>query len=72
MTTTPVGMRCPECSRQTTQVATCARSTRGRRVTIALIAINVLIFFGSPQSAGSGRAFTDCALFGPAVADGEY
>ena len=44
MTTTPVGMRCPECSRQTTPVKT-LRNTQSRpEVTLALIAINVLVF----------------------------
>jgi membrane associated rhomboid family serine protease len=44
MTPTPVGMRCPECSRQRTKVMT-SRSLRVEpTVTYALIAINVVAF----------------------------
>jgi membrane associated rhomboid family serine protease len=47
MTPTPVGMRCPECAKQRTRVkkmsGIAARSDRPQ-VTIALIAINVLVF----------------------------
>jgi membrane associated rhomboid family serine protease len=53
MTTSPVGMRCPECARQTTKVRT-IRSTAGRRgqeVTLALIAINVIVFLAEGTSA---------------------
>src|SRR5438552_2522384 len=39
MTTTPVGMRCPECSRQRTVVRTLRSTVRRPEVTIALIAI---------------------------------
>jgi membrane associated rhomboid family serine protease len=51
MTTSPVGMRCPECARQTVKVQT-IRSTahRGYEATVALIAINVIVFFAE----GSG------------------
>ena len=46
MTTSPVGMRCPECARQTTKVRTIrASSHRGHEATIALIAINAIVFF---------------------------
>ncbi|HWY91102.1 MAG TPA: rhomboid family intramembrane serine protease [Solirubrobacteraceae bacterium] len=44
MTTTPVGMRCPECAKQRTKVRR-MRDVRTRpRVTFALIAINVVVF----------------------------
>jgi membrane associated rhomboid family serine protease len=58
MTVTSVGMRCPECGRQTTKVRT-IRSTanRGYEVTLALIGINVIAFL-----AEGGGAFT---LTGP-------
>jgi membrane associated rhomboid family serine protease len=77
MTPTPVGMRCPECSRQTTKVRNMRAQYDARPVvTIGLIAINVLIFFGMSSQGGFGSAggtyFRDYALFGPAVADGEY
>jgi membrane associated rhomboid family serine protease len=78
MTPTPVGMRCPECSRERTKVKT-ARSIRnpalGRySVTHILIAINVLVFLvevatgtplGGVGSGGFGTLYTDGALFGP-------
>jgi len=51
MTSSPVGMRCPECARQTTKVRTIRASThRGYEATIILIAINVIAFFAE----GSG------------------
>jgi membrane associated rhomboid family serine protease len=44
MTTTPVGMRCPECAKQRTQVRRMRDMTTRPRVTYALIAINVVAF----------------------------
>src|SRR5271155_1960986 len=44
MTTTPVGMRCPECSKQRTKVMSARAIAKVPRVTYALIAINVLVF----------------------------
>jgi membrane associated rhomboid family serine protease len=44
MTPTPVGMRCPECSRQRTRVMTMRNIAKVPRVTYALIAINVVAF----------------------------
>jgi membrane associated rhomboid family serine protease len=80
MTPTPVGMRCPECSRQKTEVRNMAavRSGSDPTVTYALIAINVLAFIAelasgsSATSRGSGTIIQDGALYGPDVADGEY
>src|SRR5579859_4454794 len=47
MTTSPVGMRCPECARHTTRVQAVRRpSTGGYEVTLALVAINVAAFLG--------------------------
>jgi membrane associated rhomboid family serine protease len=61
-------MRCPECAKQRTQVR--RLNTYDRPVvTIALIAINVLIFVGGSTRAG----FTyDYGLRGTAVADGDW
>jgi len=54
MTPTAVGMRCPECAGQTTKVRTLrSTSRRGYEATIALIAINVIVFF-----AEGGGVFT--------------
>lgn len=53
MTTSPVGMRCPECARQTVKVRT-IRSTsasRGYEATMALIGINVIVFLVEGSSA---------------------
>jgi membrane associated rhomboid family serine protease len=51
MTTTAVGMRCPECARQRTKVKTMRNvSNRGWIVTQALIAINVVVFLAEGSS----------------------
>jgi membrane associated rhomboid family serine protease len=44
MTTTPVGMRCPECAKQGTKVMRLRDMAAAPRVTYALIAINVVAF----------------------------
>ncbi len=44
MTTTPVGMRCPECAKQRTKVVRMRNMATVPRVTYALIAINVIVF----------------------------
>ncbi len=68
MTTTPVGMRCPECARQKTQVKTLRNTARRPEVTIALIAINVVVFLteGSFTFSGqpAGKVYEEGALFG--------
>src|SRR4051794_11473023 len=69
MTPTQVGMRCPECSRQTTKVRNLRTTSDRPVVTTALIAINVLIYFGS---ATNGRINVDFGLYGPAVAGGDW
>jgi membrane associated rhomboid family serine protease len=52
MTTSPVGMRCPECARQTTKVRTMRTVTHsGYAVTRILIAINVIAFLAEGSSA---------------------
>jgi membrane associated rhomboid family serine protease len=51
MTPTPVGMRCPECSRQRTKVKTMRSVTnQGFLATQVLIAINVLAFLAEGSS----------------------
>jgi membrane associated rhomboid family serine protease len=44
MTTTAVGMRCPECARQRTKVVRMRETTKVPRVTYGLIAANVIAF----------------------------
>ena len=70
MTSTPVGMRCPDCSRQKTQVRTMRDMAVEPTVAYVLIAINVLMYFG--QRAGSSSVYSDFVLYGPLVADGEW
>lgn len=82
MTVTPVGMRCPECARERTQVRRIGSGLHAgvAPATYVLIAINVIAFIaevaaGSPVGPGfeaGGSVFRDGALYGPAVADGEW
>jgi membrane associated rhomboid family serine protease len=77
MTPTPVGMRCPECSRQKTKVRTAATLTHEPQLTYALIAINVIAWVAMLGSGASitgvgGTVYAHGALYGPLVADGEW
>jgi membrane associated rhomboid family serine protease len=77
MTPTPVGMRCPECSRQKTKVRTAATLTSTPQLTYVLIAINVAVFVATAAMAGrltgtSGEIYQQGALYGPAVAAGDW
>src|SRR4051812_23513192 len=68
MTATPVGMRCPECSRQRTPVRTMSNIYAAPTVTYALIAICVLIWVGEAASGGRGsQVYEDLSLIGGAV-----
>jgi membrane associated rhomboid family serine protease len=61
MTTTAVGMRCPECSRQRTKVVRMRDVSAVPRVTYALIVINVIAFLAEGNvtlgSGGAGNSF---------------
>jgi membrane associated rhomboid family serine protease len=78
MTTTSVGMRCPECSKQKTKVRTAATLTGTPQLTYVLIAINVLAFAaiaGGLLHGSIGGVPSDYAkggLYGPKIADGEW
>jgi membrane associated rhomboid family serine protease len=82
MTSTPVGMRCPDCARQKTKVrvGTAAFSpTAGRMpATYALIAINVIVFIAELAGGGSagfndsGSLIHDAGIQGPAIANGDW
>jgi membrane associated rhomboid family serine protease len=78
MTPTPVGMRCPECSRDRTKVRTLRSTSTEPIVTFVLIAINVIVFLAEGQfgvgstSSGGTTLYDKFALYGPAVADGDY
>lgn len=77
MTSTPVGMRCPECAKQRTKVRT-GRALTGEHTpyaTYTLIALNVIAFFGELSAGGgatSGQLVQDGGIFGPAISDGDW
>ena len=74
MTTTPVGMRCPECAKQRTKVVRMRELAKIPRVTYTLIAVNVLVFLteqGQFTLAGStihGSVVDEGFLFREALA----
>ena len=82
MTSTPVGMRCPECARERTRVTSgpgAFSPTAGKMpATIALIAINVVVFLaevasgGGAASIGGGSLVHDAGLRGPDIAGGDW
>src|SRR5215218_4679063 len=76
MTTTPVGMGCPEGARQRTRVRTRRSVTEERRLTYILIGINVVAFLGDTFSGGglggSGTLADDGGLSRVAIQDGDY
>jgi membrane associated rhomboid family serine protease len=80
MTPTPVGMRCPECAHQRTQVrrGQAALQPSGYTGTIVLIALNVAAYFAEIAtgtgglSGTSGSVIANFGLQGHAVADGEW
>jgi membrane associated rhomboid family serine protease len=67
MTSTSVGMRCPECARQKTKVRT-MRSVEEPTLTYALIAINVIVglglIVGGTNSLGLNPIYEHAALIG--------
>jgi membrane associated rhomboid family serine protease len=77
MTPTPVGMRCPECSREKTKVVrgpvrAGGLSTSSLSATAVLIAINVILFVGEMASGGQigqagGTLYEKLALWGPSI-----
>src|SRR2546430_12955474 len=85
MTTTPVGMRCPECAKQRTRVMRLRSVSTVPRVTYALIAINVGAFLAEGKITATGGGVGNsvyekgallgsselAALAGQGVADGQ-
>src|SRR5580700_3171627 len=73
MTTTSVGMRCPECSREKTKVKTIRTLPSTPIVTQVIIAINVVVFLvetaaGAPLGGGGGGSvYLHGLLFGPFI-----
>jgi membrane associated rhomboid family serine protease len=82
MTPTPVGMRCPECSRQRTRVVRNPTGAPGQfsafPATVTLIAINVVVYLIeiAGGSGGinnpSGKVVFNFGLFGPFVHEGDW
>src|SRR3954462_9899678 len=82
MTSTSVGMRCPECAKQKPKVRVgqaAFGTTAGKMpATYALIAINVAVFLvelaggGSLGFSGSGSVIHDAGLRGPDIANGDW
>ena len=79
MTSTSVGMRCPECAGDRQRVIRGVRRSDEPALTYLLIGINVAVALGSllggagAAGRGLGRSsiIDQGALFGPAIADGE-
>jgi membrane associated rhomboid family serine protease len=82
MTSTPVGMRCPECAKQRTKVrvgqGALSPTAAKMPATFALIGINVIVFLielaggGAGQFSGSGSVIHDAGLRGPDIANGDW
>lgn len=81
MTPTPVGMRCPECSRQRTKVTRGvgeASLSGSAPATFILIALNAAAFLAEIASAhggfevGNSSAVGEFGLYGVGVAEGEW
>ena len=78
MTTTSVGMRCPECAREKTRVVRRPYAGGEPIATYTLIATNVLAFIATLASGssvggsvGGNSVLEKAALNGPKIADGE-
>ena len=75
MTSTPVGMRCPECARQSTKVRTMRSLTSDPTLTYVLIALNVVIgvaaLFGGDIGRGGGTLEDSWELSRAQLADGD-
>src|ERR1700759_2661279 len=81
MTSTPVGMRCPECARQRTAVKRLRDVAAVPRVTYALIAIHVIVFlpeqgqfvlgFSNASGGVHGKVVEEGILYRGAIAESE-
>jgi membrane associated rhomboid family serine protease len=72
MTSTPVGMRCPDCARQKTKVHTMG-SVQTPYVAQVIVAICVLVWIAELATRGTNSSVLEHgALFAPLVADGEW
>jgi membrane associated rhomboid family serine protease len=64
MTTTSVGMRCPECAKQTTKVKRLRDTATMPQVTYALIVINVVAFLAEGHVGFKGQPTSDIYIKG--------
>ena len=72
MTATPVGMRCPECSRQRTEVRTMRNVYAQPTATYVLIGICVLLYLGTWMSGGdTSSVYIDLGTVGSATFQGD-
>ena len=80
MTPTPVGMRCPECSRQRTRVKTSATLARTETPVVTYIIMGICVALqlgqmasgaGATGGLGASTLFQNYSLYGPSVANGE-
>jgi membrane associated rhomboid family serine protease len=72
MTATPVGMRCPDCSRQKTPVRTMRNIYVDPTATYVLIGINVLLWLGTLLSGGdTSSVYIDLGTLGSATFQGD-
>ena len=71
MTPTPVGMRCPECSRQRTKVHNMRTVSSDPRVTVGIIIVCAVAFLASGSigfaSSSSTRLIQEFAVWGPGI-----
>jgi membrane associated rhomboid family serine protease len=80
MTSTPVGMRCPECARQRQRVRSMPSTSTEPMLTYVLIGINVAVALGTILGGGSatggggldGTLLQDGSVSRATIADGEY
>ncbi len=78
MTTTPVGMRCPECSKQGTKVVRMRDMAKVPRVTYTLIAVNIIAFlteqgqFTLYGSSIHGTVIEEGVLYRGGIAEDQY
>ena len=71
MTATPVGMRCPDCSKQKTQVRSLQNIYADPTATYVLIAVNVLMWIGTFASGGRGSGvYIDLSLLSAGIYQG--
>lgn len=72
MTTTPVGMRCPECAKQSTRVVRMRDMAAGPQLTIALIVINVIAFVAEGNVSFGGNPTNSLYLKGALLGSSEF